>query len=49
MGAKYVVVGLPNKENDSQIVAANQCGGTRELTEDAQPLIIALREASDEG
>jgi hypothetical protein len=46
-GAAYVVVGLPVAEQTAQIVAANQCGGTMEFTDDARPLVKALRESKD--
>lgn len=42
-GASYVVVGSQVTEHADQIVAANQCGGTMEITEDAIPLVEALR------
>lgn len=47
-GAAYVVVGLPVAEQTAQIVAANQCGGTTEFTDDARPLVKALRESRED-
>ena len=44
-GAAYIVVGMPVAEQTAQIVANNQCGGTMELTDDARPLVKALRES----
>lgn len=45
-GAKYVVVeGLSSSNDKALMVAANQCGGTRELTDHTLPSMKALREA----
>jgi len=48
VGAAYLVVGRPVAEHAEQIVAANQCEGTMDFTEDASPLVKALRESKKE-
>lgn len=43
--ASYIVVATPAAETTAPAVAANQCGGTMELTNDAKPLVEAFRES----